>query len=106
MLFPVVLVLGLNGLVVGILNAYDHFTIPALSPLVWNMVILVCLIGSQHVLTGDDQLYGYAIGVLIGTVVQFAMALPGAAPPRLPPGAVLRVPRRAGAPGAAARCCR
>jgi putative peptidoglycan lipid II flippase len=75
-LFPVVLVLGLNGLVVGILNAYDHFTIPALSPLVWNLVILACLIGSQQVLTGDDQLYGYAIGVLVGTVVQFAMALP------------------------------
>jgi len=75
-LFPVVLVLGLNGLVVGILNAYDHFTIPALSPLVWNAVILVCLVGSQHVLSGDDQLYGYAVGVLIGTAVQFTMALP------------------------------
>ena len=75
-LFPVVLVLGLNGLVVGILNAYDHFTIPALSPLVWNAVILVCLVGSQHVLSGDDQLYGYAIGVIIGTIVQFAMAAP------------------------------
>jgi len=75
-LFPVVLVLGLNGLVVGILNAYDHFTIPALSPLVWNLVILACLVGSQQVLTGDDQLYGYAIGVLVGTIVQFAMALP------------------------------
>jgi putative peptidoglycan lipid II flippase len=75
-LFPVVLVLGLNGLVVGILNAYDHFTIPALSPLVWNAVILICLVGSQQVLSGNDQLYGYAIGVLVGTVVQFAMALP------------------------------
>jgi putative peptidoglycan lipid II flippase len=74
-LFPVVLVLGLNGLAVGILNAYDHFTIPALSPLVWNAVILVCLIGSQHVLTGNNQLYGYAIGVIIGTIVQFAMAV-------------------------------
>ena len=75
-LFPVVLVLGLNGLVVGVLNAYDHFTIPALSPLVWNAVILFCLIGSQHVLSGNDQLYGYAVGVLIGTAVQFAMAIP------------------------------
>ena len=27
MLFPIVVLLGLNGLVVGILNAYDHFTI-------------------------------------------------------------------------------
>jgi putative peptidoglycan lipid II flippase len=75
-LFPVVLVLGLNGLAVGILNAYDHFTIPALSPLVWNAVILFCLVGSQHVLSGDDQLYGYAIGVVIGTIFQFAMAVP------------------------------
>jgi putative peptidoglycan lipid II flippase len=75
-LFPVVLVLGLNGLAVGILNAYDHFTIPALSPLVWNAVILFCLVGSQQILTGDDQLYGYAVGVLIGTAVQFTMALP------------------------------
>ncbi|HEY7620604.1 MAG TPA: murein biosynthesis integral membrane protein MurJ [Solirubrobacteraceae bacterium] len=75
-LFPVVLILGLNGLFVGILNAYDHFTIPALSPLVWNGVILVCLVASQQVLTGDDQLYGYAIGVLIGTMVQFSMAIP------------------------------
>jgi putative peptidoglycan lipid II flippase len=75
-LFPVVLILGINGLVVGMLNAYDHFTIPALSPLVWNAVILFCLVGSQQVLTGDEQLYGYAVGVLVGTVVQFAMALP------------------------------
>ncbi len=75
-LFPVVLLLGLNGLAVGILNAYDHFTIPALSPLVWNAVILFCLIGSQHVLHGDDQLYGYAVGVLVGTGVQLAMAVP------------------------------
>jgi putative peptidoglycan lipid II flippase len=75
-LFPVVLILGLNGLAVGMLYAYDHFTIPALSPLVWNGVILFCLVGSQHVLSGDDQLYGYAVGVLIGTAVQLAMALP------------------------------
>jgi putative peptidoglycan lipid II flippase len=75
-LFPVVVILGLNGLVVGILNAYDHFTIPALSPLVWNFVILGCLVASNQVLSGDTQLYGYAVGVVAGTAVQFAMALP------------------------------
>src|SRR3954466_6459064 len=75
-LFPVVLILGLNGLVVGILNAYDHFTIPAISPLVWNFVILACLIGSNQILSGDEQLYGYAVGVVAGTAVQFAMAIP------------------------------
>ena len=39
-LFPIVILLGLNGLVVGVLNAHDHFTIPALAPLVWNVVII------------------------------------------------------------------
>ena len=35
-LFPVVLLLGLTGLMVGILQSYDHFTIPAIAPAVWN----------------------------------------------------------------------
>jgi putative peptidoglycan lipid II flippase len=75
-LFPVVLILGLNGLVVGMLNAYDHFAIPAISPLVWNLVIIAFLVASHQLLEGDERLYGYAVGVLAGTAVQFAMALP------------------------------
>jgi len=75
-LFPIVLILGLNGLVVGILQAYDHFTIPALSALVWNIVIMVFMVGARPFFHGDEQLYAYAIGILVGTAVQFAMALP------------------------------
>jgi putative peptidoglycan lipid II flippase len=68
--------LGLNGLLVGILNAYDHFTIPAFAPLVWNGVIIVALVLLRQEFTGDDQMYAYAIGVLIGTIVQLAMCYP------------------------------
>ena len=75
-LFPIVLILGLNGLVVGILQAYDRFTIPALSALVWNLVIMGFLVGTRSYFHGNNALYGYAIGILIGTAVQFAMALP------------------------------
>ena len=75
-LFPIVLLLGLNGLVVGILNAYDHFAIPALAPLVWNVVIIAVLVATRPWFEGGDELYAYAIGVLAGTVVQFLMALP------------------------------
>jgi putative peptidoglycan lipid II flippase len=75
-LFPVVILLGVNGLVVGILNAYDHFTIPALSPLVWNIVIMTCLVGTQPLFTDDNQLYAYAFGILAGTIVQFWMSIP------------------------------
>jgi putative peptidoglycan lipid II flippase len=77
-LFPVVLLLGLTGLVVGILQSYDHFTIPAISPAVWNIVIIVLLVvlrphfpgGVEH----GNQLHAYAIAILVATVVQFAMA--------------------------------
>ena len=75
-MFPIVVLLGVNGLLVGILNAYDHFSIPAISPLVWNVVILVFLIGARPFFDGDGELYAYAIGILAGTVVQLAMALP------------------------------
>src|ERR1700716_1162665 len=33
-LFPVVLLLGLTGLMVGILQSYDQFTVPAIAPAV------------------------------------------------------------------------
>jgi putative peptidoglycan lipid II flippase len=76
LLFPIVVLLGLNGLLVGILNAYDHFTVPALSPVIWNLVIIVALVGLQGVLDEGDEIYAYAIGVLVGTAVQLAMAFP------------------------------
>ena len=75
-MFPIVIVLGLNGLLVGVLNAHDHFTIPALSPLVWNLVIIAGLVFLTPAFEGDEQIYAYAIGVIGGTVCQFAMAFP------------------------------
>jgi putative peptidoglycan lipid II flippase len=75
-LFPIVVLLGLNGLTLGILYAYDDFTIGGLAPLVWNLVILAVLIPLRHAFSGPDQLYAYAIGVLAGTTAQFAMTLP------------------------------
>jgi putative peptidoglycan lipid II flippase len=75
-LFPIVVLLGVNGLVVGILNAYEHFSIPAIAPLVWNIVIIVVLVIARPFFHGPDQLYAYALGVLLGTIVQLAIALP------------------------------
>jgi putative peptidoglycan lipid II flippase len=75
-MFPIVVILGLNGLVVGILNAYNHFWVPAIAPVVWNVVIIVALVVLRHSFHGRDEIYAYAIGVLAGTVVQFAMVLP------------------------------
>jgi len=78
-LFPVVLILGLNGLLVGVLQSYDHFSIPAISPAVWNVVILVLLIVLRPHFHGGyengDQLHAYAIAILVATFVQLLMAV-------------------------------
>jgi len=73
-LFPVILLLGLNGLLVGVLQSYDHFTIPALSPAVWNLVIIVLLVLLAPHFHGEDKIYAFAIGILAATVVQVLMA--------------------------------
>lgn len=75
-LFPIVILLALNGLLVGILNAYDHFAIPAISPIVWNVVIIGLLVALAPSFSHQDQIYAYAIGVVVGTVVQLAMCVP------------------------------
>jgi putative peptidoglycan lipid II flippase len=69
-LFPVVLLLSLTGLLVGILQSYDEFSIPALAPAIWNLVILVLLIALKPRFHGPDRVYAYAIAWLIATVVQ------------------------------------
>jgi putative peptidoglycan lipid II flippase len=76
LLFPVVLLLALSGVVVGMLNSFEHFSVPALAPVAWNLVIIGSLVGLTPVLSGQDDIYAYAIGVLAGTAVQFALPLP------------------------------
>ena len=98
------LLLGLNGLLVGILQSYDHFTIPAISPAVWNLVIIVLLVVLRPHFHGGyedgDQLYAYAIAILVATFVQLGMAFGGAQPDRLPPAVLDRLAR----PAHPARC--
>ena len=76
-LFPIVVLLGLSGVVVGILNTYDHFTVPALTPVFWNLAIIVGLwLGVPRFESEDAQLYVYAFAILIGTVIQLFLPLP------------------------------
>jgi putative peptidoglycan lipid II flippase len=70
-LFPVVLLLGLTGLLVGILQSYDEFTIPAIAPAVWNIVIVVLLVGLHSHF--HQSIYAYAVAWLVATVVQMLL---------------------------------
>lgn len=75
-LFPIVVLLGVTGLFVGMLNSFDHFEIPAIAPLFWNLVIIASIVGLVPLFPEDEQIYAYAIGVLLGTIVQMLMPLP------------------------------
>ncbi|HUI36481.1 MAG TPA: murein biosynthesis integral membrane protein MurJ [Gaiellaceae bacterium] len=76
-LFPIVALLGVSGVIVGILNSYEHFTVPALSPVFWNIAIILGLVlGVPNADSVNAQLYVYAISILIGTVIQVLLPVP------------------------------
>jgi len=74
-LFPILILLGMSGVVVGILNSYDRFGAFAIAPLFWNLTIIACLVLIVPTLEGQDRIYAYAIGVLAGTVVQLGIVV-------------------------------
>jgi putative peptidoglycan lipid II flippase len=72
-MFPVVLILGLTGLLVGILQSYDQFSFAAFAPVVWNVVIVIGMV----LLHPDfkNGIEAYAIGWTVATVVQMLLVL-------------------------------
>jgi putative peptidoglycan lipid II flippase len=76
-LFPIVALLGASGIIVGILNSYDHFTVPALSPVFWNIAIILGLaLGVPSVDSTDAKLYVYAASILVATIIQVFLPMP------------------------------
>jgi putative peptidoglycan lipid II flippase len=75
-LFPIVLLMALTGLMAGMLNSLEHFAIPALAPIAWNVVIILFLTVFRQDFGGAGHIDAYAWGVLAGTIVQFLMPIP------------------------------
>ena len=77
LLFPIVILLGLSGIIVGILNAYDQFSVPALTPVAWNLVIILGLVlGVPAAGSENAELYVYAGSIVLATLVQLLMPVP------------------------------
>jgi putative peptidoglycan lipid II flippase len=74
-LFPILILLGVSGIVVGILNSYDRFGAFAISPFFWNVAIIVVVVILEPLFHGQDKIYAYAIAIVIGTAVQLAIPL-------------------------------
>jgi putative peptidoglycan lipid II flippase len=63
---------GLSGIVMGILNSYQHFTLPALAPALYNLGIIIgaVFLGPLMGVTG------LAIGVVIGIFLHLGIQVP------------------------------
>ena len=72
--FPYILFISLVAFAGGILNSYHKFAIPALTPVILNLV----LISSVYVLVPymDEPVVGLAIGVFIAGLLQLLIQLP------------------------------
>jgi putative peptidoglycan lipid II flippase len=75
-LMPIVLVLALSGVVVGILNTYGRFGAAAVAPVAWNAIILLTLLVAVVWFPRHDWIWIYAIGMVLGTVVQAVLPIP------------------------------
>jgi putative peptidoglycan lipid II flippase len=66
-------IFGVSGVVMGILNARQHFWRPALAPSIYNAAI----IAGAWLLGPSMGVYGLVVGVLIGAVGHLLIQIPG-----------------------------
>ncbi len=76
-MFPIVVLLGLTGLVMGILQSNGRFAASAFVPVLWNAVIIAALVGVTPFVSDEHRIDVYAYGILIGTAAQLLWLVPG-----------------------------
>jgi putative peptidoglycan lipid II flippase len=75
-LFPVVLLLGLTSLFTGILQSFERFTVAAVAPAVWNIVIVGLVVYLRpHYASSNHGIEAYAVAILAATVVQLLIVM-------------------------------
>lgn len=76
LIYPILLstlIFSVSGIVMGILNAYQHFLLPAFAPAFYNLGIIV----GALFLTPWLGVYGLAVGVVIGAGLHLIVQVPG-----------------------------
>ena len=66
-------IFGASGLVMGALNAMQHFLLPAAAPVVYNLAIIL----GAWLLAPHIGIYGLVAGVMAGAVGHLLVQIPG-----------------------------
>ena len=70
-MFPYILFMSLVALAAGVLNTFQRFAIPAVTPVLLNLSFIACAIGLAPLL--DRPIMALAFAVVIGGVLQLAL---------------------------------
>ncbi len=74
LMFPYLIFIGMTAYSMGILYTFRSFTVPAFSPCLLNIAVIISALISSKVM--DEPVFGLAIGVLIGGVLQLIVQVP------------------------------
>jgi len=66
------IIFGISGIVMGILNSYQHFVLPALAPVMYNGAIIAGALWLAPML----GVYGLVVGVIAGAVLHLLVQVP------------------------------
>ncbi len=72
--FPYLLLISLTGLAGSILNSYDRFAVPAVTPVILNITLILSAMFVSPMF--ETPVFALAWGVLIAGVIQFFFQLP------------------------------
>ncbi|MCE5329039.1 murein biosynthesis integral membrane protein MurJ [bacterium] len=72
MIFSLV-VMSISGLITSILNSHNKFTVPAIAPLVMNVISIIFVV----LLAKNIGIVSMAIGVMIGSILEVIIQIPG-----------------------------
>ncbi len=75
LMFPYLLFIGLAALAMGMLNSLRAFLMPALSPVMLNVMTITAVVLSIHFMA--QPILGVAVGVVLGGMCQFLIQVPG-----------------------------
>ncbi|HEU4459354.1 MAG TPA: murein biosynthesis integral membrane protein MurJ [Methylibium sp.] len=80
-MFPYIGFMSLVALSAGVLNTWKRFAVPAATPVLLNLAVIVCawLLAPRLEARGIAPVYALAVGVMLGGVLQLAVQLPALA---------------------------
>ncbi len=75
-MFPFLFFISLSAWAMGILNVYGSFFLPAVSPAIYNVVVVCGAVWAGLWMSGVDAARAMAVAVVIGGFLQFCIQVP------------------------------